>query len=204
MKKRYLITALITGVALTNVSTLNYFAISASASSQGYYTERSKKTKKSEPESPEKVLPDVYRVRMLIAQDTATRKEKVFKTEKEKFFSLQLGSFKKKENAERFLKKLPEELRDGAFIYRTDRGFYTVRYGLFDNYNLLKEIQNKLPISSVIVKTDITKVAKEKQFVLEEKLEEKRLQKKLKRQRRKEKEQLLKKKRLCQNLKRKR
>ncbi len=188
MKKRYLITALITGVALTNVSTLNYFAISASASSQGYQAERSKKTKKDKPSKTEKILPDIYRVRMLIAQNTTSvKKEKAFKTQKDKYFySLQLGTFKKRKNAEKFLKKLPKELRDSAFIYKTDKGYYTVRYGLFDNYNLLKEIQEKLPVSSIIVKTDITKVAKKEEIVAEEKKIVEKVKKKVEKTEKKE------------------
>ncbi len=44
-----------------------------------------------------------------------------------KFYSVQLATFFKKDQAERFLRELPPALKNKAFIYRTDRGFFTVR-----------------------------------------------------------------------------
>ncbi|SNZ11262.1 Sporulation related domain-containing protein [Persephonella hydrogeniphila] len=164
MRKRYLITALITGVVLTDVSTLHYFSHQASASIEGYQKER--KPKKKLPKKPveSKVPPpEVYRLRTLIAQAEKGKEKKKFETKvKDFYYSLQLATFKKKENAEKFLKKLPPEIRENSFIYVTDKGYYTVRYGLFDNYKLLKEIQENIPVKSIIVKTDVSKVVKEK------------------------------------------
>ncbi len=168
MKKGYLITAILTGVAITNINIINYFAISgyASASVEGY---KPKENAEKENLTSTKInLPEVQRIKRLIAQSN-TDPQKTFKIPKNKFFySLQFGSFKKKEGAEKFLDKLPPEIKEGAFIYLTDKGFYTVRYGLFDNYELLKEIQQKLPINSTIVKTDITKVSIPKEKIKEE------------------------------------
>jgi len=175
MKKRYLITAILTGVAITNVSTLNYFATTASASMQNYQNER--KTKNETPNKPkkEKVFekPEgVYRIRMLLAQSGKPETKGKFETKvKDFYYSLQLGTFKNKESAVKFLQKLPPDVRENAFIYVTDKGYYTVRYGLFDNYRLLKDVQEKIPISSIVVKTDVSKIIKEEIVVQEKKPE---------------------------------
>ncbi len=83
----------------------------------------------------------------------------VFKAKDEYLYSLQLASFRRKENAERFLKDLPTEIRENSFVYKTNSGYYTVRYGLFDNYKLVKEVQKTFPYESVLVKSLISKVA---------------------------------------------
>ena len=172
MKKSYLITAIFTGAAVTNISTLNYFAATASASMQGYKAER--KVRNELPYEPDnrKVVENpegVYRIRMLIAQAEKPQTQGKFETKiKDFYYSLQFGSFRKKENAERFLQKLPPEIRENAFIYVTDKGYYTVRYGLFDSYRLLKDVQEKIPINSIVVKTDVSKIVKEKIAVQEE------------------------------------
>ena len=176
MKKGYLITAVVTTAALTNINMINYFAISgyASASVERYQPKENlppQENKNSQDANSVKVeLSEIYRVRRLIAQVSPADENKPFQIqteEKQFFYSLQLGSFKRKEGAEKFLNKLPQQIKDGAFIYRTDKGFYTVRYGLFDSYELLKDIQGELPISSIIVKTDVSKIAQEKTKIKE-------------------------------------
>lgn len=78
------------------------------------------------------------------------------------YYSLQLGTFKSEEAAERFLTQLPEPLREEAFIYLTDSGFYTVRIWPSTDIGELKEkrrlLLRKYSLHSVIVKTDISKV----------------------------------------------
>jgi len=163
-KKKYLLTALITGVAIVDVKTLHYFDSYASADIKTYEKKIEKNTSNQSNlsnSSPDPVPKEVYRIKTLIAQATQTDKQKQqsFKEEvKTEYYSLQFGAFKKKENAERFLKSLPEEIRENAFIYKTEKGFYTVRYGFFDDYQLLKEIQKKIPINSIIVKTQTSKL----------------------------------------------
>jgi len=173
MKKSYLITAIFTGAAVTNISTLNYFATTASASIDGYQKERNVSHETPHRPEKEKVVDSpegVYRIRLLIAQAENPETKKEFETKiKDFYYSLQFGTFRKKENAQRFLQKLPEDIREDAFIYVTDKGYYTVRYGLFDNYKLLKEVQEKIPVSSIVVKTDVSKIIKEKIVVQKEK-----------------------------------
>ncbi|WP_029520620.1 SPOR domain-containing protein [Persephonella sp. IF05-L8] len=167
MKKGYLITAIFTGAALANITTLNYFATAASASVQSYQPEKSK------PENPTPIAKkkvvhkeDIYRVKAILAQAEKSWAKEKFETKvKDFYYSLQLGTFKKKEYAQQFLQKLPPEIRENAFIYPTDEGYYTVRYGLFDNYKLLKDVQKEISINSIIVKTDISRIIEEKPVV---------------------------------------
>ncbi|WP_456393335.1 SPOR domain-containing protein [Persephonella sp.] len=186
MKKKYLITALVMGVAVVDIHTLHYFDSYASADVEAYKRKPVVDETVHSP-APQKLSQELYRVRMLIAQ--ASTKEggnlQPFETElKDQYYSLQFGLFKNRKTAEKFLEKLPEEIRADAFIYETDKGYYSVRYGLFDNYKLLKEIQKKIPISSIIVKTEASKIiAQEKKVkkvspeevkkIVEKKVEEK-------------------------------
>ncbi len=78
------------------------------------------------------------------------------------YYSLQLGTFNSQEAAERFLSQLPEEIRGDAFVYLTDRGFYTVRIWPSTDLEELKAkrelLLKKYSLESVIVRTDISKV----------------------------------------------
>ncbi|WP_457643090.1 SPOR domain-containing protein [Persephonella sp.] len=166
MKKKYLISALVVGVALFDLHTFHYFEKQASA---GIDTESSKGSDKKLPE-PISLTEKIYRVRMLLAQvNTQNSTSEKFETiVKDFYYSLQFGTFKKREMAEKFLQKLPEDIRQNSFIYRTEKGMYAVRYGLFDDYNILKEIQEKLPVSSIIVKTDSSKIIETKEKKISE------------------------------------
>ncbi|RMD47314.1 MAG: SPOR domain-containing protein, partial [Aquificota bacterium] len=54
---------------------------------------------------------------------------KAFSDNIQKVYSVQIGAFSKKENADRKLKSLPKELKRQAFVYINEKGFYTVRLG---------------------------------------------------------------------------
>ncbi|EJF07529.1 hypothetical protein ThvES_00003670 [Thiovulum sp. ES] len=86
-------------------------------------------------------------------------------------YSLQLGTFFKKDSAEKFLKKNQKRIREKElFLYKTDRGLWTVRYFVSNNYRDVLREKKIFPIKSVIVPTDIKKVKmqkKEKAMILE-------------------------------------
>jgi len=76
----------------------------------------------------------------------------------QKVYSVQIGAFSKKENADRKLKSLPKELKKQAFVYINEKGFYTVRLGkaksqrdLIDIKRLLKKYRIRGFISKTIV-----------------------------------------------------
>jgi hypothetical protein len=56
-----------------------------------------------------------------------------------KLYSVQLATFLKEKQALNFLKKLPSELKREAFVYRTDRGFFTVRVWVEKKVKNLRE-----------------------------------------------------------------
>ena len=83
------------------------------------------------------------------------------------FYSLQLGTFKDKRSAEKFLlylkrKYLFNKFISDGFVYKTDKGFFTVRVGLEKNKEKLSRILNSFIQSGykdvVIVPTDIRKL----------------------------------------------
>ncbi len=78
-------------------------------------------------------------------------------------YSVQLGTFNCEKKAGSFLNSLPESLKKEAFIYKTDRGFYTVRVWPSCNRGKLKgkmRLLKRFHISGIIVKTDMKKVLK--------------------------------------------
>ncbi len=73
-----------------------------------------------------------------------------------KVYSIQIGAFSKRENAEKRIKSLPKELRDKAFVYQNKKGFYTVRIGKSETSKELVEIKKalkKYKINGFIAKT---------------------------------------------------
>ena len=77
-------------------------------------------------------------------------------------YSIQLYTADSLRYAEAFLKRLPEQIRKEAFIYKTDSGLYTVRVWPADSVRSLKgklKLLEKLGIrSAVVVKTDPEKL----------------------------------------------
>ena len=78
-----------------------------------------------------------------------------------KLFSVQLATFKRISQAERFVNSLPASIREKAFIYITDRGFVTVRIGAGnsprDMEPLLRRVVDLIG-NGVIVPTDPEKL----------------------------------------------
>jgi hypothetical protein len=78
-------------------------------------------------------------------------------------YSLQIGTFFKKDSAEKFLERNQKRVRDRKlFLYKTDSGFWTVRYLISNNYGEVLREKKSLSIKSVIVPTDIKKVKMKK------------------------------------------
>ncbi|WP_457641246.1 SPOR domain-containing protein [Persephonella sp.] len=192
MKRRYLITALISVVTLASIEILTDYHINFATFTD--YKEAEKYLKNLPPMFKEnvdliKLNNGQYAIKYNIFRDNkssipmplginiaaAQNEQRIFMAKEKYLYSLQLASFKIKENAERFLQKLPLDVREEAFIYKTNSGYYTVRYGLFDTYNLTKEVQKTFPLESVIVKSLISKVAfqREKEKKIKKDLEEK-------------------------------
>ncbi|WP_457567503.1 tetratricopeptide repeat protein [Desulfurobacterium sp.] len=71
------------------------------------------------------------------------------KKKAEKYYSIQLGTFKTLKQAIRFINKLPQSLKEKVFIYRTDSGFYTVRVGISNSLKKLKTYAEKLPLLGI-------------------------------------------------------
>jgi len=169
MKKRYLITALVIGTVAADWCKFNYITGRGFADTVNYRPEATANISKNS----KSIAKNIYRISMVIAQNT-TGKTTTFDTPvKNTYYSLQLGLFKDKKEAEEFLQKLPPDIKENSFIYRTDNGFYSVRYGLFDSYDVLKEIQKKLQFHSIIVKTEASKIIQDsKQSVQTEEKQE--------------------------------
>jgi hypothetical protein len=74
------------------------------------------------------------------------------------YYSIQFISAKKKVDAFYFLNKLRSDVRKFSFVYKTDSGFFTVRFLISKNKKLLKKIARKLPYSFVIVPDDKKKI----------------------------------------------
>ncbi|MEO2068952.1 MAG: tetratricopeptide repeat protein [Desulfurobacteriaceae bacterium] len=85
---------------------------------------------------------------------------------KDIYYSFQLGTFPKKNMAENYLRTLPIQLREKSFLYRTDKGFWTVRIFVAPTINDLKGKENFLKEFRVkdysIVPTSIKKLRREK------------------------------------------
>ena len=92
-------------------------------------------------------------------EKTLKTKEKILKNLKISFveiktpdiflYSYQLITTNSKKKAEKFLQKLPKSLKEEAFIYKTDSGFYTVRVFLGKT---VKEIKRKLRLFRNLIK----------------------------------------------------
>ncbi len=92
---------------------------------------------------------------------------KIVKTPDDFLYSIQLITNKTRQAAERFFKKLPQEIRTKAFVYQTDSGYFTVRVFLAQTRKeakgLQKEIERSLSIKTFIVPTSKLKVAIKKE-----------------------------------------
>ncbi|WP_457680827.1 tetratricopeptide repeat protein [Thermovibrio sp.] len=77
-------------------------------------------------------------------------------------YSIQLATYPSLKYAQRFLNHLPPVIRKGAFIYRTDRGYYTVRFLIASKVSELKKrvgILKEFGIKSYsFVPTDLSKL----------------------------------------------
>ncbi|WP_456437043.1 tetratricopeptide repeat protein [Desulfurobacterium sp.] len=83
---------------------------------------------------------------------TDANKVKGFTGEKKKntlYYSVQLGTFQSYKKTARYLNNLPESIKRDAFIYRTDRGLYTVRIGLSKSIKDLKKFSKKLSLLGI-------------------------------------------------------
>ncbi|NPA53640.1 MAG: SPOR domain-containing protein [Aquificae bacterium] len=89
----------------------------------------------------------------------------------EKVYSVQIGAFSKKENAERKLRSLPEELKKEAFVYINERGFYTVRIGKAKNQRELVHIKRLLRKHKIKGFVSKTIIAKKEEEILKPKVE---------------------------------
>ena len=79
-----------------------------------------------------------------------------------KFYSIQLVTTNSYGRAEAFLKKLPPAIRRKAFVYRTDSGYYTVRYLVSPTVGALREKVTELEELGIksysFVETDVKKL----------------------------------------------
>ncbi len=193
MKRRYLITALVSVATLASIGILSEYGIDLETFKD--YKEAKDYLENLPPAFKENINlvkqgDGTYAVRYNLINEnsssvslplglkvaSAQNEEQVFQAKEEYLYSLQLASFKREENAKKFLEKLPPEIKENAFIYKTNTGYYTVRYGLFDNYKLIKEVQKTFPLESILVKSLISKVASYRKK--EEKVKEKSVEKK--------------------------
>ncbi|SMP08329.1 Tetratricopeptide repeat-containing protein [Desulfurobacterium pacificum] len=85
-------------------------------------------------------------------------------------YSIQLATFPSYKYAEGFLRKLPQEIRRDAFIYKTDKGYYTVR---FLTASTVRELRRKIGILKALgiksysfVPTDVSKIKKKRKNVI--------------------------------------
>ncbi|ACO03592.1 MAG TPA: hypothetical protein DEP48_01265 [Persephonella sp.] len=192
MKRRYLITALVSVATLASIGILSEYSIDFETFED--YNEAKKYIEKLPPVFKDnldlvKQEDGKYSLRYSVFKEnipkgslplglkvaSAQSESQVFQAKEEYLYSLQLASFKREENARKFLEKLPPEIKENTFIYKTNSGYYTVRYGLFDSYKLIKEVQKTFPYESILVKSLISKVSDylKKEEKKEEKLAEK-------------------------------
>ncbi len=145
----------------------------------GFYTVRIGKAKNYKDLLKEKALLKRYKIRGFVSKTLIAKEEKreikvqkvsykknktKIKTEKSpkempsSFYSIQLGAFSTEYNALKFIRKLPEEVRNQAFVYKNRKGFYTVRVGKVGNTKLLKPLKAILKrhgFRGFIVKTEV-------------------------------------------------
>jgi hypothetical protein len=94
---------------------------------------------------------------------------------KEIGYSYQLYTSESEFYARRFYENLPEELKEEAYVYITDRGLFTVRFGFAKSLRGLEgELQklNKYGLEAVAVITDRDKLVKEEGEAEQEEREE--------------------------------
>ena len=72
-------------------------------------------------------------------------------------YSIQLGAFREKKRAELFIKSLPSQIRDEAFIYLSNSGYYTVRLWPSEEIAPLRKrlsyLKKRFGLKGFIVKT---------------------------------------------------
>jgi len=114
---------------------------------------------KTNPGRVKKALPQSARVSKLTGSDC--------------LYSIQLAAFKSRRGAERFLNSLPPELRKEAFIYLTQRGYYTVRIWPSDRIAplrvKLREIKERYGLNGFIARTKPSRLPLRSTRKLEEK-----------------------------------
>ncbi len=78
-----------------------------------------------------------------------------------KFYAVQILTTNSVDRAQKFIDNLPEHIKEEAYIYRTERGFITVRLGLASSTkglnSILKQVKSLFP-DAIIVPTDPRKV----------------------------------------------
>ncbi len=144
---------------------------------KGFYTLRVGKAKSYKDLLKEKALLKRYKIKGFVSKTLIAKEEKKtiqkvsykkHKTKKvdekvstqapSKFYSIQLGAFSTEYNALKFIKNLPEDLRNQAFVYKNRKGFYTVRIGKVGNTKLLKPLKallRRYGFKGFIVKTEV-------------------------------------------------
>ena len=80
-----------------------------------------------------------------------------------KTYSLQLATFTSKENAIDGYKRLKFKEKDSVFLYKTDRGYWTLRYYLSESYSHLKKYKNRS--KEKIIKNSLVAVTTESKII---------------------------------------
>ncbi|GEM_PF-2369135 len=77
-------------------------------------------------------------------------------------YSIQLGTFNSRESAVVGKNSLSRETKENLYVYKTDRGLWTVRYGIGENKNTVEQLRQKSKFDIIrrgrIVPTDETKL----------------------------------------------
>ncbi len=164
---------------------------------RGFYTVRVGKAKTQRDLVSIKRLLKRYKIKGFISKTIIAHKEErkpevksvssketykeVIKKQKEKkksskgtlsYYSVQLGAFSTEFNAEKFIKNLPEDIKEKAFIYKNEKGFYTVRVGKAGNVKelrFLKKLLRKHGLKGFVVKTKEFQQVKKPENVIKEK-----------------------------------
>ncbi|NPA42205.1 MAG: SPOR domain-containing protein [Aquificae bacterium] len=80
---------------------------------------------------------------------------------KDSLFSIQIATFYDRKSAENFIKRLPDVIKGEAFLYITDKGFFTVRIGVSRKTSVLntklQQIKSLFP-DAIIVPTSREKL----------------------------------------------
>ncbi len=77
-------------------------------------------------------------------------------------YSIQLGTFNSRESAVVGKNSLSRETKENLYVYKTDRGLWTVRYGIGENKNAVEQLRQKSKFDIIrrgcIVPTNETKL----------------------------------------------